>query len=268
MGRIIWFSLRRWFFAREKEKYAEMQKFVYSRGESGDDRWLKDVVGHFEEQETYPYEQYLLKYLQDPSSKIALDFGCGPGRMILRMAKLMKRVDGVDISPSIIEGCRRWAGKLPNPPRLYVNDGLTLKGIPSQSYDLVFCTISFHHIARYDVRFGLLQEFFRVLKPGGKIALQMIYTNQPRKKWLKHYDWLDNPPNVMGTNSAHDVRITDKNLPLVSKTFARVGFTHCSHALAPPPHAVDDATHWIFLYANKPEQVNNPEGETNVITKD
>ena len=235
------------------ERYAAMQKAYYESFSPNDQHALKEVViGNYDAHERYPYEQYLLDRVGDTRSRAALDFGCGPGRMIRRLGPRFGRVDGVDISAKLIEACRDWTKDLPSPPRLYVNDGASLAGIPDSEYDFVYCTISFHHIASYDVRFCLLREFHRVLKPGGHLALQMVYTDQPRKVWQRHVNWLDSANDAMGTNSQCDVRITPDNLPDVERSLGSIGFVEFSHRMAPMPHELPDATGWIFLYARKP----------------
>lgn len=236
---------------KTEKDYLAMQKRYYNSFNSNNDMELKRCIGGYGTHEKFPYEKYLLKNTDNQKTKIALDFGCGSGRMILRMGRLMKRVDGVDIGANLIEGAKRWTKDMKNPPLLYVNDGKNLNEIPDNTYDLVYCTISFHHIAPYSVRLNLLKEFFRVLKSKGQIALQLFYTNQPRETWLNHVNWLDNPYNAKGTNSSCDVRITPKNLPDVLQTFREVGFINFEYKLVEVPWKDPTYTHSIYLYAEK-----------------
>jgi SAM-dependent methyltransferase len=237
-------------FLEGPRKYSTMQRIYYGGFSARDTTALKNVViGNYEAHQRYPYEGHLLDGAGDCSRAIALDFGCGPGRMILRMAPFFARVDGVDISPALIRACKSWTSRLANPPRLFVNDGATLGGIDGGGYDFVYSTIAFHHIAPYGVRLSLLREFRRVLRPGGRIALQLVYTDQPRTMWARHADWLENPYRARGTNSTCDVRVTPANLPQVEATLGEVGFRDFRHRLTPPPHPLRDATHWIFVYA-------------------
>ena len=84
-----------------QNEYTLMQKSFY------DDETIspEDVVGSYGWHEKFPYESQLLfkrgdmrfPLFESTKDKIALDFGCGPGRMVLRMSPLFERVDGVDL---------------------------------------------------------------------------------------------------------------------------------------------------------------------------
>jgi len=67
------------------------------------------VVGHYEKHNQWKdYEEYLMKYVDESfKNKISLDFGCGPGRNIVKYNQLFKKIDGCDIAPENIENCKK-----------------------------------------------------------------------------------------------------------------------------------------------------------------
>jgi ubiquinone/menaquinone biosynthesis C-methylase UbiE len=237
---------------RGNARYAAMQKAIYSSVDPKSDFQVKEViVGHYDAHEEYPYEQYLLRDVSDPGETVALDFGCGPGRMILRMSKVLGRVDGVDISKKLIDVCREWTHDIGNVGALYVNDGTSLEQIASNQYDLIYSTIALQHISVASIREALFREFHRVLKADGKLALQMIYTDKPRQEWSSHATWSQDRVDAKGTNSRCDVLITKDTIPEVEAMFARCGFEDFAYQLAPLQHPAEVATSVIFLYLSK-----------------
>lgn len=232
------------------EAYRKMQQEWYDAhvGDGNRDRGPVAVVGNFEAHEAYPYEKYLLANLPRTENLVALDFGCGPGRMIKRMAPVFRRVDGVDISKQMIIAATRWTAGLGS--KLWVIDGMHLSEISDEEYDLVYCTISFQHIASYEMRLCLLREFFRVLRPGGHLALQMVYMHIPRERWMEHASWRESRDDTRQTNGLADVRLSADNLPEVKEDLEEIGYRNVDHAITPPPHEYPGD--WIYIYATKP----------------
>ena len=235
----------------DEKRYAAMQKASYSVDPKNEFEVKEVIVGHYDAHERYPYEKYLLRNVPDPKQIAALDFGCGPGRMILRMSKLLGRVDGIDISKQLIEVAREWTGGIETVGELFVNDGTSLQPVPSAQYDLVYSTIALQHISVLSIREALFSEFHRVLKPGGQLALQMIYTEKPREEWLEHATWSEARTDARGTNSRCDVLITKDSLPEVERSFEKAGFGNFSWELAPLQHESGWATHVIFMWAER-----------------
>jgi len=242
------------------ERYAQMQKTFYEGLASLSP---KAVVGFFEAHEQFPYETLLLRKLngEELKTKLALDFGCGMGRMIKRMAPLFCRVDGVDIAASNIEAAKRYTAGLREQPRFFVNNGRDLSGIADGSYQFVYSTIAMHHIPVHAIRMSLLREFHRVLSEG-RIAIQMVYSrssDEARGKQrglgaafanISFSEWEDDSYDAKSTNGAHDVVITEETLPKVRSDFETIGFDQVEFELADPPHeTVYDK--WIFIHARK-----------------
>lgn len=104
----------------------------------------------------------------------ALDVGCGPGQVAVRLAKLAPglTITGIDIAPAMIERATRRAASAGVADRVTfkVGDALALP-FPDQQFDLVISTFSLHHWS--DPAVGL-KEAFRVLKQGGQACIYDI----------------------------------------------------------------------------------------------
>jgi SAM-dependent methyltransferase len=103
-------------------------------------------------------------------SRRAMDFGCGVGRLTRPLAARFREVVGVDIAPSMIVRAQELNRQ--ENVRFVVNDGADLSQFPDGSFDLVFSFIVLQHIQpEYTRRY--LEEFARVLAPGGVLAFQL-----------------------------------------------------------------------------------------------
>jgi SAM-dependent methyltransferase len=98
----------------------------------------------------------------------ALDFGCGVGRLSQALCASFERVDGIDISDSMVRKAQEFNryGDRCN-YQVNVNDDLRL--FEDDQFDFVYSNITLQHIPpQYALRY--IAEFIRVLRPGG-IAL-------------------------------------------------------------------------------------------------
>jgi SAM-dependent methyltransferase len=105
----------------------------------------------------------------------ALDFGCGIGRLSQALADHFDKVYGVDISPKMIKLAQQHNR---NGVRVeYVcNPESELKRFADGSIDMILSWITLQHVRpRYARRY--MQEFLRVLAPGGLLMFQ--YPSQP-----------------------------------------------------------------------------------------
>lgn len=230
----------------EKNKYTEMQKHAY---ENEANYWTPDnrdpVVGFFDQHNSWQdYDVYLFKGL-DTSDKVALDFGCGPGRNIVKFANKFKQIDGIDIAQNNIDKAKIWteSNNLPFVPNLYVNSGVTISPVPSDTYDVVFSTICMQHIAVHDIRISLLTDFYRVLKEGGSICIQMGYGERPNS-----VDYYDNCYDAAGTNSFLDTTVKDPNY--LKNDLYTIGFKEFEFDIRPVGPG-DQHENWIFFRAKK-----------------
>jgi len=111
----------------------------------------------------------------DPSLRarhpVVIDVGCGWGGSLRKLAERCQpeRLVGFDIAPKMVEAAAREAAKvsLANGRAAEVIQADSSKlPLPDASVDLLFCHQTFHHLVDQD---RAIAEFFRVLKPGGKL---------------------------------------------------------------------------------------------------
>jgi SAM-dependent methyltransferase len=105
----------------------------------------------------------------------ALDFGCGVGRLTNALAERFKRVDAVDIAPSMLAEARR---RFQANPRMHfhllADDSLSL--FPAGTFDFIYSAhVTQHMEPRYCRCY--VGEFIRVLAPDGVAVLEM--TTEP-----------------------------------------------------------------------------------------
>jgi SAM-dependent methyltransferase len=105
------------------------------------------------------------------SRKRALDFGCGVGRLTQPLADHFEEVQGVDVSPVMLEQARQF-NRQGDRCQYVWNGGPDLRMFADRSIDLIYSKITLQHIRPRRVR-SYLKEFMRVLAPGGLLLFQL-----------------------------------------------------------------------------------------------
>ena len=241
----------------EADKFLKMQRDTYDYLASHWSVHDRDpLVGCFDEHETWEDYKYLFKgmfdfhgnapYLMTASDSIILDFGCGPARNICRYGRHFKRVDGVDISPEVIEKAKDWITDKDSwkDNKLFVCSGKDLSGIEDSQYDAVMSTITLQHICVHKIRLNLFKEFFRVLKPGGWFTAQMGFGVGKEGSVPYSSNYYDAPT----TNGWHDVRVEDPEE--LREDLEQAGF-HKFKYFVRPPGPCDNHPNWIFFRGRK-----------------
>lgn len=232
-----------------EEKYLQMQEKYYNIQASNWSLTFRDpVVGSYAAHNAWSdYDNFLFKDFET-TNLIALEYGAGPARNLIRFDNRFKRIDGVDISPINIEKANinlnnaKITGN-----NLFVCDG---KSIPcsAEQYDVVFSVICFQHICCHSIRYKILEECFRVLKHGGKLCFQMGYGGKPNHPQVKVSSYFDDVTNAGGTNGSYDVSVTD--IADLESDLRKIGFDEFVFDLRPTGPG-DNHANWIFVQVNK-----------------
>jgi SAM-dependent methyltransferase len=276
-------------------QYASMQKAFYDETS----RHVEEIVGNYDYHENFPYETHLLHLygdirkpvLADPRNARGFEIGCGEGRMVRRMARLLRQVDGADISEKMVNAAReRTAGA-----EIFLSSGTDCGAALSNTYDFAYCAISMQHICVYDTRASILSDVVRILKPGACATLQFFFSkyypycrtapppvNDSFLIDIHHRDklharWFENRWDAGGTNSMCDAAFGTQDIPAVIKDFGRwfrqvdvwfhdislgrpetrgEGRARVLPEVHPNCHGWDDAwyTHMAFFHLRKPKK--------------
>lgn len=120
------------------------------------------------------YEKYVLPFLKqmdfDPRGKVALEIGCGIGRIARWMSRDFGGFIGVDVSPEMVSKAASYG--ISN-ARFQAVSGADLAGIASESVDFVFSFAVFQHVPDKNAIFNYFAETARVLRRGGIFRLHM-----------------------------------------------------------------------------------------------
>jgi 2-polyprenyl-3-methyl-5-hydroxy-6-metoxy-1,4-benzoquinol methylase len=101
----------------------------------------------------------------------ALDFGCGVGRLSQALAKYFSTVDGVDISPSMIDLAKKY-NRFENKVTYHLNNKNDLTLFNDNSFDLIYTTDVFQHMSPKYME-GYLCELLRILSHDGILIFQL-----------------------------------------------------------------------------------------------
>ncbi|KAJ9637302.1 hypothetical protein H2201_001700 [Coniosporium apollinis] len=115
-------------------------------------------------------EDHLVETLNLPAGAKVLDAGCGVGHVAMHLARKGLRVQGIDVVDRHIQKAQRYiqADGLEGRVKVRKMDYHHLDEHADKSFDGVYTMETFVHATEPE---KALSEFFRVLKPGGKIAL-------------------------------------------------------------------------------------------------
>jgi len=101
---------------------------------------------------------------------LALDYGCGVGRLSRALSAPFQQVLGIDMSEAMLAEARHANADIEN-IQFLCNNGENLVAIPDGTVDFIYSNIVLQHAPRKVQRL-LVQEFFRVLRPGATLVFQ------------------------------------------------------------------------------------------------
>jgi SAM-dependent methyltransferase len=161
---------------RINQYYLDNQKQFFEKTHS-----LMTVNNHFCHNQDPEYWDMLLgeiktnpKHWED---KVALDFGCGCGRNIKNLLDLAnwKQVYGCDISKQNADYSFEFANKFyPGKVRTWENNGKDIQPCDVNSIDFIMSHIVFQHISNHNVRYSLMEDMYKCLKPNGLTSLHYL----------------------------------------------------------------------------------------------
>jgi ubiquinone/menaquinone biosynthesis C-methylase UbiE len=132
------------------------------------------------------YREETLSLAGLKAGEAVLDVGCGTGSLAIaakRHVGPIGAVHGIDASIEMIEGARRKAQKAG--VEVVFEDAVVEKlPFPDATFDVVFSTTMFHHLAD-KARRQCLGEIRRVLRPGGRLlAVDFGGPVSERRSWI------------------------------------------------------------------------------------
>lgn len=119
------------------------------------------------------------KYIKNNGKN--LDYGCGGGYLIEYLIKEGINCEGLDASKDSVEKTKKRLENKENFEGAFLSEGNINKKIEDNSYDFIFLIETIEHLIPDD-RKEILEDIFRILKPGG-----YIFISTPNKEKLDKY---------------------------------------------------------------------------------
>jgi ubiquinone/menaquinone biosynthesis C-methylase UbiE len=135
------------------------------------DFWVQIIRGNRDRYRTELTNPALLDSVGPVNGMRVLDAGCGEGYLTRKLALSGANALGVDSSRNLIDAARHLVPSGANSPAFEVQDVNNLR-LDSDSFDLVVCN---HLMNDLPDPTSPIQEFSRVLRPGGRLAVLMLH---------------------------------------------------------------------------------------------
>lgn len=144
---------------------------ILTHGDKKGGRWDSAEFFNTGKEEILQVFEYLDSLGLSVKREKALDFGCGVGRLTLALADHFGECSGVDLSFEMISLAKKLSP--PEAKCQYIhNPKPHLSLFPDGTFDFIYSNITLQHMKpEYALRY--LEEFLRVLKPGGILLFQI-----------------------------------------------------------------------------------------------
>lgn len=146
------------------------------------DKLARDYELHVDTQSghnAYYERPAMIKHLPEKMNQLEiLDAGCAAGWYTEYFIKQGAQVTAIDLSPQMVEACKRRVGNKANVLTCDLTETLPFE---NETFDLIVSSLTLHYLDDWAPTF---QEFQRVLKPGGNLIFSVHHPFME----FKHFD--------------------------------------------------------------------------------
>jgi SAM-dependent methyltransferase len=151
-----------------------------NRQKDGDSPWTKEEFYALGESDFQDFFHHWKHYGVGLES--CLEIGCGAGRLTRQLAGTFNQVHAVDVSEDMIRLAREAVDAK---AQFSLIDGLHLP-FDDRSFTAVFSALVIQHLDDVETGLSYFWEFFRVLKPGGTLMIQIPVYQFPNQSGFVH----------------------------------------------------------------------------------